>query len=122
MAMTAIRARSRPYSTMLAPRSPPALNLAWSQVLRTNRSMELVQAARDRGELGRDAAAEGLDGHDGDDGDQGQEQAVLDHAGTGLVAGVELGVEPGLQDEKVHVISPLVGAEALAFPAALAPL
>src|SRR5207245_11046726 len=60
--------------------------------------------------LGGDAAAEGLDGHDGDDGDQGEEQAVLDHAGTGLVVGVELGLEPGLQNEKVHLISPLVGA------------
>src|SRR5438105_6541214 len=98
MAMTAIRARRRPYSTMLAPRSPSVLNLASSQVLRTKRSIRgLVQAAGDRGELGGDAVAEGLHGHDGDDGDQGEEQAVLDHAGTGLVAGVELGVDPGLE-------------------------
>src|SRR5687768_11870635 len=42
MAMTAIRARSRPYSTMLAPRSLSVLNLAWIQVLRTKRSMSIL--------------------------------------------------------------------------------
>src|SRR2546421_7426842 len=83
---------------------------------------QLVEGARDRGELGGDAAAEGLDGHDGDDGDQGEEQAVLDHAGTGLVVGVELGLEPGLQNEKVHLISPLVGARGAGSFFGLAPL
>src|SRR5581483_2456005 len=38
MATTAIRARRRPYSTMLAPRSSPE-NLASSQVLRMKRSI-----------------------------------------------------------------------------------
>src|SRR5882724_10119051 len=123
MAMTAMRARSSPYSTMLAPRSPSALNFAWSQVLRMNRSMVLVQAAVDRGELGGDAGPEGLDGHDGDDGNEGQEQAVLHHARTGLVAGVELGVDPGLENEKVHVVfSSCRRRGAVLFPAAVAPL
>src|SRR5207253_3212345 len=51
----------------------------------------LLQRAVDRGELRRDAGPEGLHGHDGDHGDESEEQAVLDHAGTGLVVGVELG-------------------------------
>src|SRR5204863_1728820 len=70
-------------------------------------SAALLQRAVDRGELRRDAGPEGLHGHDGDDGDESQEQAVFDHAGTGLVVGVELGLEPGLQNEKVHLNSPL---------------
>src|ERR1051325_10916533 len=108
IAMTAMSASNRPYSTMLAPRSPSTRNLASSQVLRTNRSMcRLVERAVDRGELRGDAAPEGLHGDDGDDGDEGEQQAVLHHAGTGLVVGVELGLEPGLQNEKVHLNSPL---------------
>src|ERR1044072_4935919 len=39
MAMTAMRARSSPYSTMLAPVSSLVLNLASSQVFRMKRSM-----------------------------------------------------------------------------------
>src|SRR5687767_7839824 len=119
MAITAIRARSRPYSTMLAPRSLSVLNLAWIQVLRTKRSMVLVQAAVDAGELLRDAATERLDGDNGDDGDQGEKQAVLDHAGTTLAVGVELGLDPGLENEKVHVDSPHVGARGAAFSGCL---
>src|SRR5919197_1448091 len=42
MAMTAMRARSRPYSTMLAPRSFWMLSLAWIHVLRTKRSMMIL--------------------------------------------------------------------------------
>src|SRR5205085_9608723 len=48
MAMTAMRARSRPYSTMLAPVSSLVLNLAWSQVLRTKRSMVFSSCRRSR--------------------------------------------------------------------------
>src|SRR5205085_10066647 len=39
MAITAMRASSRPYSTRLAPRSSLALNRASSHVFRTNRSI-----------------------------------------------------------------------------------
>src|SRR5688500_19858788 len=39
MAMTAMRARRRPYSTMLAPRSSVILSLAWIQVFRTKRAI-----------------------------------------------------------------------------------
>src|SRR5688572_5972845 len=83
MAITAMRARSRPYSTMLAPRSL-SVNLAWIQVRRTKRSMALLQVAVDGGELRRDAATERPDGDDRDHGDEGEKQAVLDHAGTTL--------------------------------------
>src|SRR5919109_3434738 len=66
------------------------------------------EAATNGLELRRHALAEGLEGDDGDDGDQGEEQAVLDHAGPTLAVDVELGLDPGLQDVKVHVISPLI--------------
>src|SRR5688500_4383671 len=61
-----------------------------------------VEAGVDLAELGRDAAAEGPEGDNGDDGDEGQEQAVLHHARTALAVDVELGLDPGLQNEKVH--------------------
>src|SRR5436190_1909720 len=122
MATITSRPSRRPYSTMLAPRSPSTRNLASSQVLRTNRSMcRLVERAVDRGELRGDAAPEGLHGDDGDDGDEGEQQAVLHHAGTGLVVGVELGLEPGLQNEKVHVILLLIGARGAGFFLGLRP-
>src|SRR5688572_29558422 len=67
-----------------------------------------AEAGVDRAELAGNAAAEGPQGDDGDDGDEGQEQAVFHHAGTTLVGDVELGLDPGLQNEKVHLCPPTV--------------
>src|SRR5437867_4435893 len=62
-------------------------------------------------ELVGDVASEGLQSGDGDHSDEGKEQAVLDHAGATLVA-VELGKDPGLQNEQVHCFLPPCGAGA----------
>src|SRR5687768_645598 len=63
----------------------------------------LAEVAVNLRELRRDTLAESPNGHDGDDGDQGQQQAVLHHARTTLVGDVELGLDPGLENVKVHV-------------------
>src|SRR2546423_15055304 len=75
--------------------------------------MYLVQAGADGAELGGDVGPEGLQGDDGDHGDEGQEEAVLHHAGATLAVGVELGLDPGLQHEKVHGILLRYALEAL---------
>src|SRR5688572_29693022 len=69
------------------------------------RELRLLNAAVDARELRRDAATERLDGDNGDDGDQGEKQAVLDHAGTTLAVGIELGLDPGPENEEVHGLS-----------------
>src|SRR6266550_6126815 len=76
----------------------------------------LVEAGADGAELGGDVGPEGLQGDDGDDGDEGQEEAVLHHAGATLAVGVELGLDPGLQHEKVHCSSSCGAPEAPASP------
>src|SRR5258705_5738154 len=132
--MMAMRPSSRPYSTMLAPRSrsrpirpcsqavrtrmligcapsmdaskaeEPALGMTRRR-LRYRLAIRLVEAAVYARELGRHVVAQRLHGHDGDDRNEGQEQSVLDHAGTPLPVGVELRLEPGLENEQVHGLS-----------------
>src|SRR5947208_10591197 len=76
----------------------------------------LVQAGTEGAELGRHVAPPIFQGDDGDDGDEGQEEAVLHHAGATLAVGVELGLDPGLEHEKVHCSSSCGAPEAPASP------
>src|ERR1051325_6305560 len=74
------------------------------------RGVASAHAAADGAELRGAVLAEAPQGHDGDDGDEGQEQAVLHHARATLVLDVELGLDPGLENVKVHDDSPIFGA------------
>src|SRR5436305_1572901 len=76
----------------------------------------LVEAGADVVELGRDVGPEGLHGDQSDHGDEGQKQAVLHHAGATLAVGVELGLEPGLENEEIHCSSSRGAPEAPASP------
>src|SRR5687767_11968221 len=82
----------------------------------------LAEVAVNFRELLGDTLAEGLDGHDGDDGDKGEQQAVLHHARTTLVGDVELGLDPGLENVKVHVFLLLSAPRRTAAPGCRRPV